>query len=193
MATMSPAMAAPPWSAAPSFFEAVGVGSLAASAEPDFGAVVGAGELSPFTPALEVVFSWKIPGSTVGYDELELELELEDGADHAEDDDRLEETGAEELDGVLLDVGGADFEVDEGDGAADDDLDEELGDALEPSVWNTTMLADLPFGTVTTQKLAPPTPVVLTGLSTPLTSIVEGSILHGMPLHPPPGHSMLTP
>ena len=174
--------------------EAVGAGSLAASAELDLGAVVGAGELAPFTPALEVEFSWKIPGSTVGYDELELELELEDGADHAEDDDRLEEVRVEELDKVLLDVVGAGFEVDEdGDGAADDGLDEELGDALEPSVWNTTILADLPFGTVTTQKLAPPTPVVLTGLSTPLTSIVEGSILHGMPLHPPPGHSMLTP
>lgn len=198
MATISPAIAAPPCSAAPSFLDVLGTGSVAAPVELDCGAVVAAGALPPTAPVLYVEFSWKIPGSTVGYAELELELglELEDGADHEDDDVRLEEAGAEELEATLLELGGAGFDdVEEGAGAADDLGGEELegADALEPSVLNTTMLADLPLGTVTTQKLAPPTPSALTGLSTPFTSMVEGSILHGTPLHPPSGHSILTP
>jgi hypothetical protein len=126
---------------------------------------------------------------------VELEVELEDGADHEEEVDRLEEAGAEELGVMLLVVGGAGFEELDGGGGGGGGADEELAgaDAFEPSVLNTTMLADLPLGTVTTQKLAPPTPSALSGLSTPFMSMVEGSILHGVPLHPPPGHSMLTP
>lgn len=81
-------------------------------------------------------------------------------------------------------------------GAAADDLTGEVpdeGDAVEPSVLKTTMFAEPPLGTVTTQKLAPPTPVAATGLSTPFTSTLEGSIAHGRPLQPPPGHSIFTP
>jgi hypothetical protein len=68
---------------------------------------------------------------------------------------------------ALLEVGGAGFEeVDDEGGAADDLDDDELegADAFEPSVLNTTMLADWPLGTVTTQKSAPPSPSALTGL-----------------------------
>jgi hypothetical protein len=133
---------------------------------------------------------------------LELELELEDGADHDDDEIvRLEEkAGAGELERLLLlDVVGAGLVVEVvgggGGGAAELDLDGELeGEvALDPSVWKTTMLADLPLGTVTTQKLAPPTPSALTGLLTPLISIFDGSISQGVPLQPPPGHSIRTP
>lgn len=101
---------------------------------------------------------------------------------------------------LLLEVDGGceDEEMDVDEGGGDDVLafeDEGLAeeDASEPSVLNMTMLAVWPEGTVTTQKLAPPSPVVASGLSTSLMPMLEGSILHGVPLHPPPGHSMLSP
>jgi hypothetical protein len=50
MATISPAIAAPPCSAAPSFLEVLGTGSVAAPVELDFGAVVTAGALPLATP-----------------------------------------------------------------------------------------------------------------------------------------------
>jgi hypothetical protein len=63
---------------------------------------------------------------------------------------------------------------------------------LPPLELYATMLALLPLGTVTTQKLAPPAPVsavrpLMVGLSP------EISMLQGSPLHPPPGHSILSP
>lgn len=56
----------------------------------------------------------------------------------------------------------------------------------------TTRLALEPLGTVTTQKLAPPAPIVPLVLHS-LTLCTAGSMAHGNPLQPPPGHSILTP
>lgn len=62
----------------------------------------------------------------------------------------------------------------------------------DPSTLNVTMLAVLPDGTVTTQKSAPPAPVAESELdTTPMP--LDGSIEHGRPLQPPPGHSILIP
>jgi len=74
-----------------------------------------------------------------------------------------------------------------GGGAAD-----ETG-PVDPSVLNTTILAVFPLGTVTTQKEAPPTPMALTGLSTPPIPLLAGLMPHGIPLQPPPGQSILMP
>ena len=56
---------------------------------------------------------------------------------------------------------------------------------------NTTKFAFAPGGTVTTQKLAPPTPSVLVP-SISFTWCLDGSIAHGRPLQLP-SHSILTP
>lgn len=124
-----------------------------------------------------------------------------DELDHSELED-------DEVDGVLEGVvGSGDDEgvgvgvgvgVGDGDGLGelesgfDDDDSEELE---SPPALKTTTLAVPPLGTVTTQKSAPPAPVALSALFTlgMLPELEEGSILHGRPLHPPPGHSMLTP
>ena len=60
MATINPAMAAPPWwSATPSFLEVVDTGSLAAPVEVESGAAVTAGALSLLSadPETRVEFS----------------------------------------------------------------------------------------------------------------------------------------
>lgn len=123
---------------------------------------------------------------------LELELELEeDGFDGAELED--EELAGAELDDAELEV--------EDDGCAEDEEggDELLGGlapfcglppALLPS--NTTKLALLPFGTVTTQKLAPPTPTVPPP-DISFTLCFEGSMAQGRPLQPPPSQTISTP
>src|SRR5208282_3057060 len=54
----------------------------------------------------------------------------------------------------------------------------------------TTMLADAPFGTVTTQKLAPPAPLVKLLLVTSFRPLTEGPIPQGMLSQP---HSIFTP
>jgi hypothetical protein len=149
--------------------------------------------------AVSVEFSWKIPGRMVGV--LMIDDDTEENDETTLDDETMEleaelsvedvdEGGGVEEDGVGVGVG-----VGVGDGVDDSDLDPELEepDPVEPSVLNTTMLAEPPLGTVTTQKLAPPTPSAETGLVTPLIPSVDGSIEHGRPLHPPPGHSILTP
>jgi len=116
-------------------------------------------------------------------------LDDETDEDESEDDDDvLFELDDDEVDvvvGVAL--------VDEGGGGATDDGASGAGPPSEPSTLKTTMLAVLPLGTVTTQKLAPPTPVALTGLFTPFVPSVEGWMAQGRPLHPPPGHSILMP
>ena len=59
---------------------------------------------------------------------------------------------------------------------------------LLPFVEKMTRWATCPAGTVTTQNWAPPAPTVPpVHLFTP---IVEGLHSQGVPLHPPPGHSM---
>jgi hypothetical protein len=109
------------------------------------------------------------------------------------EDDGVEEEGDEvdagaELVGAALVVGLAE-EV----GGAGAEEDDDAGLPLEPSVLKTTMLAEPPLGTVTTQKLALPTPMAESGLSRPLTPPLDGSMLHGRPLQPPAGHSMRRP
>lgn len=59
----------------------------------------------------------------------------------------------------------------------------------EPS--NAMIFAVLPLGTVTTQNAESPAPIAAILLST--LPEPEGSIWHGNPLQPPPGHSILTP
>lgn len=130
--------------------------------------------------------------------ELELELELE-----------LEVELELELElevGVLLDVGGATEE--EGGGVEDDgSAGGELGSGsglglglgsgllgggppLPPASY-TTILAVLPLGAVTTQKLAPPAPLFWPPV-TSFTPFLAGLISQGRPLQFP-SHSILTP
>jgi hypothetical protein len=61
---------------------------------------------------------------------------------------------------------------------------EDLAVVDEPPTSKTSMLATAPLGTVTTQKLAPPTPEAATELVTPPIPSVSGEIEHGSPLHP---------
>jgi hypothetical protein len=154
--------------------------------------VVPADEMKPV--AVYVEFSWKIPPRKV--EVVELDAGPEDVVEVAVVDD---DTAAEDVVwvvevvlvvGCCVEVG-----VEEVVGAAEvvGFFDEEGALPVEPSVLKTTMLALDPLGTVTTQKSAPPTPSVETGLFTPFIPSVEGSIEHGRPLQPPPGHSILTP
>jgi len=167
-----PATAAPPWSAAPSFLDVVGTALGSPVAVDVGGCVVLCNELYG-EPVLTVTFSWKIPGNTVG----KLELDGDDG-----------ETELEELlEAELSEYSDALVAGDEGSSDEDDEL------PVEPSTLNTTILAVLPFGTVTTQNWAPPTPVVETGLVNPPIPSSAGLIEHGRPLQPPPSHSTLIP
>ena len=118
---------------------------------------------------------------------LVLELD-EDGIDGAE------------LDGAELDdedgfAAGADEGAEEDEGG-DDELPEDLAllGELPPELLpsKTTKLALPPFGTVTTQKLAPPTPMV-PPLDISLTLCFEGSMAQGRPLQPPPSQTISTP
>ena len=115
-------------------------------------------------------------------------------------DEVVEVVEEEEVDEVVLVVfggGGGVLEEDEVD--EDEDVDEGLveDDGLllpllpPPLPPETTYTALDPFGTVTTQKAAPPTPPVQPSHS--LTWCLDGSIPHGRPLHPPPSHSTWTP
>lgn len=77
-----------------------------------------------------------------------------------------------------------------------DCLDDDAGlalEELESPALNTTMFAVPPFGTVTTQKLAPPAPVAELGLVTSLTLLTAGSIEHGKPLQVPPEQVIFIP
>jgi len=178
-ATMRPAMA-PFWSAAPSFLEAVSTGEVAeASLEPlRVGDVVElCEELWP--PSVDVEFSWKTPpGKTSAVVELEG-FATEDEVDDSEDVEVVEVVSS----ALLLDVLVRELDV---------VVSTSEGPSV-PSILKTTMLACLPLGTVTTQKLASPTPLALTGLLTPPTPSVPGLIEQGKPLQPPPGHSILRP
>lgn len=59
--------------------------------------------------------------------------------------------------------------------------------------WKMTMLAVVPLGIVTTQKLAPPAPEAWSELVTPPTPSTDGSMEHGVPLQPGPEHTILIP
>lgn len=180
-----PATAAPPWSAAPSFFDVVGT-ALGSPVEFDVGDCVTTGVVDfpevPEVPVLNVTFSWKIPGITVG----KLELDGDDGTMELN-----ELLHAEELSCVLS------GELDDGGGGEDDGAEEGEDDddepPVEPSVLKTTILALWPLGTVTTQNSAPPTPFVETGLFSPPMPSSAGLMEQGRPLQPPPSHSILTP
>lgn len=141
---------------------------------------------------------------------IEIDGRSEIVLDQAADvEDEEEETSVELSASELLEVEGLDDEdevelgvgvgvgVGLGVGLGVDDaaaLLEELEDpeSDDPSTLNVTMLAVLPDGTVTTQKSAPPAPVAESELDTTPTPL-EGSIEHGSPLQPPPGHSILMP
>lgn len=111
---------------------------------------------------------------------VELEgFATEDEVDDSEDVDVVEVVSST----LVLDVLGRDLDV---------VVSTSDGPSV-PSMLKTTMLACLPLGTVTTQKLASPTPVALTGLLTPPTPSVPGLMEQGKPLQPPPGHSILRP
>lgn len=71
--------------------------------------------------------------------------------------------------------------------------DDELGASpVEPSVLKTTMFAVDPFGTVTTQKSAPPAPVAEVALLTTPKPSELGSMAQGRPLQFP-SHSTFRP
>lgn len=140
--------------------------------------------------SVEVELSWKIPpGKTLGRtaDGFADETDSDDSDDHLDDEEdfELDEDMVEVVVGVAF--------VDEGGGgAADDDGGAGAGSPSDPSTLKTTMLAVLPLGTVTTQKLAP-SPTALLLLLTPLTPSDAGLMAQGRPLQPPPGHSILMP
>ena len=75
-------------------------------------------------------------------------------------------------------------------GSEDNELDDELDDD-SPSAEKAMIWAEPPDGTVTTQKAASPAPTAASGLLTDRP--FRGSMLHGRPLQPPPGHSILRP
>ena len=129
-------------------------------------------------------FSWNIPpGKKPG-------LLLDGFTDEDAEDDEDEDDEDDDWELELLGVDGAGFGCEDDAGGATD-----VGAAgpSEPSTLKTTMFAVFPLGTVTTQKSAFPTPVALTGLSTPPTPLLEGLMEHGKPLQPPAGHSILIP
>jgi hypothetical protein len=61
-----------------------------------------------------------------------------------------------------------------------------------PSFSKTTICAVSPFGTVTTQPVAPPAPTKGFPIIS-LTELTAGSILQGRPLQPSPSHSISIP
>lgn len=75
------------------------------------------------------------------------------------------------------------------DSSEDDELDES---PVEPSVLKTTMFAVDPFGTVTTQKSAPPAPEAEVALLTTPKPSELGSMAQGRPLQFP-SHSTFKP
>lgn len=87
--------------------------------------------------------------------------------------------------GVVVGVG-----VGVGVGEALEDLAPE---PLELPAGKTTTFAVSPLGMVTTQKFAPPAPEAWSALVTPPTPLLEGSMLHGVPLQPEPEQTILTP
>lgn len=122
--------------------------------------------------------------------ELELELD-DDGFGDGELDG--EEVGAADDDGGVVgdDEGGGDGELLEAFALLDELPPELLPAPLKPPS-NTTKLALLPLGTVTTQKLAPPAPSVLVPVIS-FTVCLDGSMAHGRPLQPPPSQTISTP
>lgn len=118
-------------------------------------------------------------------DDGESEPRVLEPEDDEELDDVIIERAEVEID-VEIDVE-VDIEVELGpvgvgveEASAEDEADEPTG--------NTTTLAELPLGMVTTQKLAPPAPEASSELVTPPIPSVEGSIEHGRPLQPEPAH-----
>lgn len=142
-----------------------------------------------------------------GFGGVELDsAELDDVGVGANDDDGDGGFACEDDGGAGEDEGGAGEDEggageDEG-GAGEDEggggeelleglaLLGELPPEFLPS--NTTKLALLPFGTVTTQKLAPPTPMVPPA-DISFTLCFEGSMAQGRPLQPPPSQTISTP
>lgn len=61
-----------------------------------------------------------------------------------------------------------------------------------PPASNTTMFADWPLGTVTTQNAAPPAPSELSPEVTSFKALTEGSILQGRPLQPAPSSQVIS-
>lgn len=150
---------------------------------------------------------------------VRVEDEEDEDGDHTEDEDEDEDDEdkdvldvekvvgwAEEL--VEVDDGGGggggggdeEDEDDDDDDGEDDDEDDEEDDEeplsespVEPSRLKATILATLPFDTVTTQKSDPPAPVADSELMTPNPELLEGLISQGNPLQPPPGHSIFSP
>lgn len=151
---------------------------------------------------------------------LEVVLMAEDDDEDKLDVDVDVGLGLEELEldvGLVLDV--LEVDVDDGVGVGvgvDDGDDEELGgleleaafegDELDdpddpylplpdpdPPTSKTSMTAFPPLGTVATQKLVPPAPVLESELVTVPGLLTDGSIEQGKPLHPPPGQVILRP
>ena len=125
----------------------------------------------------------KLKEATLDDGLLGAALELDDGIGGAELDDGAAGFADE-------DAGAAGGEGGDDEPLEDSAVPDELAPELLPS--KTTKLALLPLGTVTTQKLAPPTPIVPPA-EISLTLCVEGSMAHGRPLHPPPSQMISTP
>ena len=201
-ATIRPAMAVPLWSAAPpSFFEVVDTGATVSAAGClSVGAAVVPADRS-IVP-VKVEFSWKIPPYLSAVTEADTDDEDEGASDDEEGTSSTEELEVEDEDEVVSTFGVLvvfiDVEDVVGGGAGADDFSFGSSFAFagpsDPSMLKTTMLAVFPLGTVTTQKVAPPTPTVPTGLERPLTPpSVAGLMEQGRPLQPPSGHSIFTP
>lgn len=113
----------------------------------------------------------------------------------------LDVDGAEDVETTEVEVeeggGGVELEEVDGAGSSEEELDvaelEELDDPEESPALKTTSLAVLPFGTVATQKSAPPAPVADSELVTSFMLLTEGSIEQGRPLQSSPSHSIFTP
>ena len=127
----------------------------------------------------------------LGLEELGLELglvldifevDVDDGVGVGVDEGDDEELGGLELETAL--------EALEGDEL--DDLDDPLPDP-DPPTSKTSMTAFPPLGTVATQKLVPPAPVLESELVTVPGLFTDGSIEQGKPLQPPPGQVILRP
>lgn len=141
--------------------------------------------------SLEVLFSWKIAGNITGrLDDVVVWIVVDGSVEVV-------------VSGVLLVVGSSEVVGGGGGGVVGsllvlgsgvgDGFGVSAGESSEgpPEPSKATMLAWLPFFTVTTQKLAPPAPdaaSLLTTLPPP-----DGLIWQGRPSHPPLGHSILTP
>lgn len=98
---------------------------------------------------------------------------------------------------VELEVEGGGRELEEVDGVGSSEVEEldgaELADPVESPALKTTILAVMPFGTVATQKSAPPAPAAASELVTSFIPLTEGSIEQGRPLQPSPSHSIFSP